>query len=192
MRILVPWIGLIITTVACTQNGGASTEEGGSSHSMPAQGAPALPPGHPAVGAGMAPMPPTVAPSPAAAGEAKLLARGTVHLAAGLTAPAGSTLFLSARAPEAEGKGPPLIVSRFTASTLPLHFELTDKNLMMPGMPLPEKLVITAVVDQDGDAISKMPGDISGSSQPMPIGAEGADVELNVVQKEFKPGRPIQ
>jgi hypothetical protein len=60
-------------------------------------------------------------------------------------------------------QGPPLAVEKLTWSNNELPFELTEKQAMIAGTELTGDVVVSARYDQDGDAISKQPGDIAGS-----------------------------
>ena len=59
--------------------------------------------------------------------------------------------------------GPPLAVDKLTWGSGDLPFEMTEKQAMIAGTELTGDVVVTARFDQDGDAISKQPGDVSGS-----------------------------
>ena len=77
------------------------------------------------------------------------------------------------------GVGQVLAVQRYTVGSWPLAFELTQDNVMFAGMRLEGKVVLTARVDQDGDAMTKQAGDIEGTSPPVAVPAQGAvPVEL--------------
>lgn len=86
---------------------------------------------------------------------------------------AGATVYLVARS--AAG-GPPLAVKRLSAASWPLPFELTSADVMMTGTAFQGKVVISARVDQDGDAMTKEVGDVEGQSKPVDVG--GAKVEI--------------
>jgi tetratricopeptide (TPR) repeat protein len=73
----------------------------------------------------------------------------------GTVAPVG-VLFVFAREAGAAG-GPPLAVKRLPA-IFPAAFELTDADSMM-GQPLPDRLLIEARLDSDGDPTTRSPAD---------------------------------
>jgi hypothetical protein len=78
----------------------------------------------------------------------------------------GQVLFLSVRQRDpatGQGVGPPIAVDRLDLTMLPAGFNLTGAQAMIGGTGFSGDVVITARVDQDGDAISKQPGDIEGS-----------------------------
>lgn len=92
---------------------------------------------------------------------------GTLSFPAALaaTVPAGATVFLVARAADAEGKavGMPLAVAKLTYDGAPIAFQLTSKDSLIDGAePLSGEVVILARYDQDADARTKQPGDIIG------------------------------
>jgi cytochrome c-type biogenesis protein CcmH len=115
----------------------------------------ALPPGHPDVSV------------PAAGTEADepLALTGLVKLSPGLKEPwpEGAHVFVIARA---EGGGPPYAVRRYDGVKPPFAFALGPENLMIQGMPTPERLVVTVRVDQDGDALTRQLGDLEGGPTP--------------------------
>lgn len=77
---------------------------------------------------------------------------------------AGTAVFLIAKKAGADGQpaGPPLAVEKLTWTKDELPFELTEENAMIGGTELTGDVIITAHYDQDGDALSKQPGDILG------------------------------
>jgi hypothetical protein len=142
-----------------------------------------MPPGHPPMG-----MPP-----PEVSGE--VLLRGTIAVAPNLAdkLPASATLFLTARAAEQGTAGPPVLVKRMDVGAFPMSFELGTQNMMMQGMAVPSDFVVQARLDQDGDAISRLPGDLAGvTKQAVKRGNNAVSITLDEVVIEFKPGRQIQ
>ncbi len=85
-------------------------------------------------------------------------------------------LFLSAR-PEGQTTGPPTWVARLPIASVPLEFRLGPANSMIGGAT-PERLVITARVDRDGDPRSKGPDDLEGRSDVLSPGASGVTITL--------------
>jgi hypothetical protein len=121
-----------------------------------------------------APLAPASAPR---AETARTVLSGTIRVDDALKEkiPANGTLFIIAR-PEGAAAGPPALVKRVAGVTFPYNFVLDSDNVMMGG-PVPEKLTVSARLDQDGDAMSKSPGDLTGASKS--AAAQGAkDVEL--------------
>lgn len=68
-------------------------------------------------------------------------------------------LFLSARSVKG---GPPLAAKKILDFKFPQSFILDDSNVMIQGTKLEGEIEITARLDQDGDAITRTPGDVSG------------------------------
>jgi hypothetical protein len=92
--------------------------------------------------------------------------RGTikVHAKAKDRVKDGGAVFIKVqRAVDGAPSGPPLAVDKLTWSKDGVPFELTEKQAMIAGTELSGEVVVTARFDQDGDAISKQPGDVTGS-----------------------------
>ena len=126
-----------------------------------------------------APLAPDSAPR---AEAARPVLSGTIRVDDALKAkiPANGTLFIIAR-PEGAVAGPPALVKRVAGVTFPYSFVLETDNVMMGG-PVPDKLTISARLDQDGDAMSKSPGDLAGASKSSATqGATGVEVVLSDV-----------
>ena len=81
----------------------------------------------------------------------------------------GDVIFVVARKYEegATGAGTPLAVQKLTVDTFPLKFSLDSRDAMLAGTTIAGKVVVTARVDKDGDAITKNPGDVTGQSKPI-------------------------
>ncbi len=171
--------------------GAATAAAGGTGTAMgqPAngQGSGKLPPGHPPI-SGMMAKARQGAPT---GGPAKMVAEGTITVAAKLKAkiPHG-TLFLMGRMPGKGGqKGPPVLVLKVDNPTFPLKFKLTSDNTMMPGIPIPPTVELGAILDQDGDAVSRTPGDLAGEVKaPVKDGSKGVKLVLDTVDTVTKPG----
>ena len=129
-------------------------------------------------GGGMAP--PAAGPAPGeVAGQASI--RGTIRVSAELQSrlPQGAILFLVARRGEAAG-GPPLAVLRVASPSFPLVFEIGPANLMIPGTRFEGEIRLVANLDGDGNAISKLPGDLSGRAAGLSLpGAQGIEIVLD-------------
>ena len=113
-----------------------------------------------------------------AAGES---IRGTVAVSPELVdrLPTTGSLFVIAR-PRGVAAGPPLAVLRITAPRFPVSFELGPENVMIPSMRFEGEIQISARLDFDGDAMTLLPGDLSGAagSSHAP-GASGVDILLD-------------
>ena len=113
----------------------------------------------------------TMPGSPAPAGDAAPgpPIRGRVEIAESLrdSAPEQAILFLIARR---QDTGPPLAVLRIPNPSFPYEFELGQANVMIPSLRFEGDLQLTARLDSDGNALTKLPGDlvgkISGSLSP--------------------------
>jgi hypothetical protein len=133
--------------------------------------------------------PPTLAaPAAQAAGAAvEGSLRGAIRVTDALKTKAapGSTLFLIARsALDGGGVGPVVAVQRYSVSAWPLPFELTQDNVMLAGTKLSGKVVLMARVDQDGDAMTKQPGDLEGTTAPISVPAQTVELVLDKVRTE--------
>lgn len=132
---------------------------------------------------GMPPAPRGTAPPPAG-GEATDPAasiRGRVEVGAELSGqlPPGATLFVIARRAGATA-GPPLAVRRIASASLPLDFEIGPQHAMIQGMPFVGDIQLTARLDGDGDAMTRLAGDLSGSAEaPVEPGTRGVRIVLD-------------
>jgi hypothetical protein len=77
---------------------------------------------------------------------------------------ANGAVFLMIRRAGADGQptGSPLAVEKVLWSGDALAFQLTEANAMSAGTELAGDVVVMARYDQDSDAISKQPGDVTG------------------------------
>lgn len=116
------------------------------------------------------------APAAAAAGGS---VSGIVTIAAAIKGKAApdDTVFVYARA--AEGPRMPLAMLRKQVKDLPITFSLDDTMAMQPQMRLSAfpKVVVMARVSRSGQA-TPQPGDLTGQSEPVSIGAQGLRVEI--------------
>lgn len=105
-----------------------------------------------------------------------------IHPKAADRAKAGTAIFLIVKAADAAGQptGTPLAVDKLTWTGKDLPFELTEGQAMIAGTQLTGDVVITARYDQDGDAISKQPGDITGQLR-VKVPSENANLFLDTV-----------
>jgi hypothetical protein len=95
---------------------------------------------------------------------------------------AGTAVFVLAKKADASGAplpGPPLAVVRLEwKDNLP--FELTEANQMIEGTQFTGDVVIQVRYDQDSDALSKQPGDLTGL-QKVTIPAKDVTVTLDTI-----------
>lgn len=135
--------------------------------------APPLPPDHPPINGAVGGGSPDVAamgipgPDPNRPIDPDHRVKGVIkiHPKAKSRATAGTAVFVIVKQAGADGtpQGPPLAVEKLTWDKDQLAFELTEKQAMIAGTQLTGDVVVSARYDQDGDAISKQPGDIAGS-----------------------------
>jgi len=94
----------------------------------------------------------------------------------------GGVLFVMVRKPDASGapSGPPLAVTRLAVDKWPVSFELTEANAMIGGTAFSGDVVVMARYDQDSDALSKQPGDLTGLAKAT-IPAKDVAVKLDTV-----------
>jgi len=83
------------------------------------------------------------------------------------TIPEG-VLYVIVRVAGREG-GPPLAVKRLPAE-LPMQFEVTAADAMVPGTPLVDAMDVTVRLDQDGDAWSNQDGDLVATVGSVAVG----------------------
>ena len=152
-----------------------------------------LPPGHPPVlGGGGGAMGGAAAgggfqgTTPGGDFDAKTVLSGVIKVDGkikGKIAP-GDVIFLVARKADGAGAGAPgmpLAVKKLTAGKFPLAFELDSRDAMLAGTQLAGKVVVTARVDKDGDAMTKNPGDVTGQSKPLEPPQKNVVIELDKV-----------
>jgi hypothetical protein len=77
---------------------------------------------------------------------------------------AGTSVFLIVKRAGADGapSGPPLAVDKLTWRDDGVPFELTEAQAMVAGTQLTGDVVVMARYDQDSDALTKEPGDVTG------------------------------
>ncbi len=130
-----------------------------------------------------------LADAPAAGGTVAAAATGatvsgTVSLAPALAKQVkpDDTLFIFARAPE--GSRMPLAILKKQVKDLPFNFSLDDSLAMSPAAKLsgvPE-VVVTARISPSGNAMPQ-PGDLSGQTESVRVGASGLKLEIRDVVK---------
>lgn len=94
----------------------------------------------------------------------------------------GTSVFLIVKraGPDGAPSGPPLAVDKLSWALEGLVFELTDEQAMVAGTELAGDVVVTARYDQDADALTKQPGDITGQVR-VKIPAENVRLVLDTV-----------
>ena len=106
--------------------------------------------------------------------------RGAVEIDAGLVGAITdqAVLFIIARRPG--GGGPPLAVIRETQPRFPYEFEIGQANVMIPSLRFEGDILLTARLDSDGNATTKLPGDLAGSvDRTLSPGEAGVRVVLD-------------
>jgi hypothetical protein len=115
---------------------------------------------------GAASVPPIPGPDPNRAIDPTRFAKGTIKIdpKAKDRATAGLPVFVMVKRVDASGAptGMPLAAEKLTWQGGDLAFELTERDQMVQGTELTGDVVVLARVDQDGDAVSKQPGDVVG------------------------------
>ena len=113
---------------------------------------------------------------------------GTIKLAPGLekNVKAGQALFISARRDAGEGKKGMILAAKKInvagAQMFPLKYVLTPRDVMMQGTVLAGHVRLYARLDQDGDAMSKQPGDVTGFAEGVKtVGDKAVDFMLDFV-----------
>ena len=107
---------------------------------------------------------------------------GTIDVAPALRAKAEGkpVLFLIARK---GGGGPPLAVVRVANPRFPLAFEISKRNVMIPGVPFEGMVTLSARLDADGSAGPAGAGDLEGrTTQPVRVGQKNVRI---VIDKAF-------
>lgn len=109
---------------------------------------------------------------------------GTVTLSASLSKQVSpeDTVFIFAR--DAEGSRMPLAIVRKQARDLPAKFSLDDSMAMSPAARLSgaSRIIVSARVSKSGDARAQ-PGDLTGQSGPVKLGASGLKLEISELVK---------
>jgi hypothetical protein len=131
-------------------------------------------------GRGTAPMMAARVPKPAPAkGTAGPDISGFVRIAESVAGsrPPGGVLFIVARS---GGPGPPLAVLRVQSPVFPHEFEIGQANVMMPGLVFEGEIQLSARLDSDGNAMTKLPGDLTGEiANTLGPGAQGVALILD-------------
>lgn len=104
-----------------------------------------------------------------------------VHAKAKDRVKAGGAVFLIVKkaGPDGVPSGPPLAVDK-VAYADNLSFQLSEANAMVAGTELTGEVIVTARYDQDSDALSKQPGDVTGQTR-VKVPAKGITLSLDTV-----------
>jgi hypothetical protein len=124
-------------------------------------------------------------PDPSRPIDASKFVAGTVTVPPALQAkvPVGATIFLAVRPAGPDGKpaGRPLAVDKLVATgTWPLAFRITEAQAMVGGTSFAGAVVVGGKFDQDGEALSTQPGDLTGSAKAT-IPADGLVISLDAI-----------
>lgn len=107
--------------------------------------------------------------------------RGTVRLDSAISlarVKTGDVLFIIARESTGGGREGPLVAAqRHAKPSLPLEFELSEKDLMLPGKTFNGPMIISARLDHDGDPMTQGEDDLFGAFSD-PVTAGQSNVEL--------------
>lgn len=118
------------------------------------------------------------AASPAGSGSGETIS-GVIEIDDALNAsrPAQGMLFIIARS---QPTGPPLAVLRIPTPSFPHVFEIGQAQVMIPSLRFAGEIQLSARLDSDGDAMTKLPGDLTGEmANPLVPGATGIVLVLN-------------
>lgn len=155
-----------------------------------------LPKGHPPTGTKTAS--PTSRPNASRPtsqpSQTKLVApgiiKGRVEIAESLRdrVKSGTTLFISVRRYSGEGQRGMIMAAKKLPvggpALFPLDFSVSQRDVMMGGTKLNGPVTVSARIDQDGDAISKQPGDIEGEHKGHIVVGQGrASIVLDVLRQ---------
>lgn len=109
---------------------------------------------------------------------------GTLGVDAGLNSrlSPGTAVFIVVKRAGADGapSGPPLAVDKLTWAAGGVAFELTEEQAMVAGTALSGDVVLTARYDQDSDAMTRQPGDVTGQVR-VTVPAEHVKLTLDTV-----------
>lgn len=125
-------------------------------------------------------------PDPNRAVDPNKYVRGVIKTSATLKdkVKPGTAVFVTAKKSDANGlpaPGAPLAVSRLEwPASGDLSFELTEANQMVQGTQFAGDVVVSVRYDQDSDALSKQPGDLTGM-QKVAIPAKDVVVTLDTM-----------
>jgi hypothetical protein len=89
-------------------------------------------------------------------------------------------LIVKRAGPDGAPSGPPLAVDKLAWASGGVPFSLTDAQAMVAGTELSGDVIVMARYDQDSDALSKEPGDITGQVR-VTIPADNVKLQLDTV-----------
>ncbi|MCB9545408.1 MAG: hypothetical protein H6706_05870 [Myxococcales bacterium] len=96
---------------------------------------------------------------------------------------AGTVLFIMVRRDEGEGQRGMILAAKKLpvsgADMFPLDFEVTGRDVMMQGTRLWGPVRVEARVDTDGDALSKLPGDLTGGPIAGEVNKDGLQINID-------------
>lgn len=94
----------------------------------------------------------------------------------------GTAVFLIVKRAGSDGapSGPPLAVDKLTWTGDGMAFELTEEQAMVAGTDLSGDVVVMARYDQDSDALTRQPGDVTGQAR-VKIPADHVKLALDTV-----------
>jgi len=93
--------------------------------------------------------------------------------------PKNAILYVVVRNAGLPAAGPPLAVKRLADVQFPVEFDVGPEDVMMQGMPFVGPFTISARLDQDGNAMTKAPGDLVASGAA-PTVEDGAEVTIEL------------
>lgn len=103
---------------------------------------------------------------------------GTVDIKSGLKMTGSGTLFIIAR-PKDQSDGPPLAVKRIEDPILPIGFQMSQANVMIPTNRFEGDITLTAKWSQSGTPMQDTPGDLSGKlAEPVAVGTQDVKIVL--------------
>ncbi len=114
-------------------------------------------------------------------GEAgRIAGRVAIDPALGSQVSPTDVLFIIVRRP---GSSPrPLAVKRVDRPQFPVAFEITNRDVMVPGSELRGMVEILARIDKDGQAGPAQAGDLEGRYEKNPTLAGARDIEIVINQ----------
>lgn len=106
---------------------------------------------------------------------------GTISMPAALQSKLGESDALYIVARKANGGPRPLAVQRMVGMTFPVHYTLSQEDVLMPGELLQGKVEMQAIIRRSGVVSLQVPGDMSGSCarNPVAVGDQHADLTID-------------
>lgn len=106
---------------------------------------------------------------------------GTVSVKEGLSPKGVGTLFVIARS-KGQEQGPPLAVQRIQEPVFPIGFQLSQKNVMLPGKQFQGEVVLAVKWSKSGNPMLETSGDLKMSKgKAVAVGTK--DVQLVLDEK---------